>query len=107
MPGDTGTHLLRVRITAKDPDALKKLLSENALDLSCGGPKRLEGRIVLEAFVPEDRLDGLRRYPVEIDVIEDATAKGLERQKEVGKGNRFEGGKLPHGLGRKPKGGRK
>lgn len=61
--------------------------------------------IVLEAFVPEDLLETLRRYAVQIEVVEDATAKGLERQKEVGRGNRFEGGKLPRGLGRKPKDG--
>lgn len=103
---DQGPRILRIRITARDREALSALLRENALDLSCGGPKRQEGGVItLEAFVPEEELARLRRYPVEIEVIEDASAKGRERQKEVGKGNRFEGKRVPRGLGRKVKDG--
>lgn len=102
MPDDQGPRILRIRITARDRETLSALLRENRLDLGCAGPKRREGgTVTLEAFVREGQLEGLRRYKVEIEVIEDATAKGRERQKEVGKGNRFEGGKAPRGLGRK------
>jgi hypothetical protein len=105
MPADDESpRILRILITAREKEALSTLLRENALDLSCGGPKRREGGVItLEAFVPEAELDRLRRYPVQIDVIEDASAKGRERQKEVGKGNRFEGKKVPRGLGWKVK----
>ncbi|HEX3529329.1 MAG TPA: hypothetical protein VH988_19905 [Thermoanaerobaculia bacterium] len=112
MPGDDaanatddgGPRILRILLTARDKEALAALLRENPLDLSCGGPRRrADGLITVEAFVPEGDLDRLRRYSVQVDVIEDASAKGRERQKEVGQGNRFEGKITPRGLGRKIK----
>jgi hypothetical protein len=101
---ESGPRILRILITVREKEALTTLLRENPLDLSCGGPRRrADGVITVEAFVPEDELDRLRRYPVQIDVLEDASATGRERQKEVGQGNRFEGNKIPRGLGRKIK----
>jgi len=101
---DGGPRILRILITARDKETLSTLLRENPLDLSCGGPRRREGGLItVEAFVPENDLDRLRRYPVQIEVIEDASAKGRERQKEVGQGNRFAGKITPRGMGRKIK----
>jgi hypothetical protein len=95
---------MRILITAKDGDTLRALLRGRELDLACGGPKQREGGAVsIEAYVPEDRIDQLRVPGVKIDILGDETATARERQKQVGKGNRFEGGVVPRGLGRKVK----
>ena len=103
MPADD--KILRILITARDKQTLSDLLRENPLDLACAGPRRLEGGAVsVEAYVPEDQVDRLRRYEVKVDVLDDASATARARQKEVGRGNRFEGkDRVPRGLGRKVK----
>ena len=97
--------ILRILITAKDADALLALLRENELDLSCGGPKQLEsGAVSVEAYVPEEQVNKLKKYGVKIDILDDASATALKRHKEVGHGNRFQGeNRVPRGLGRKMK----
>jgi hypothetical protein len=56
----------------------------------------------MEAYVAEDLVDRLKEAGVPLEVIDDATRVGRERQKEVGKGDRIEGGKkAPRGLGKK------
>ena len=97
---------MRILITAQDANTLRALLRGRELDLSCGGPKQREGGAVsIEAYVPEDQIDQLRVKGVKIDVLGDETATVRERQKQVGKGNRFEGGVVPRGQGRKVKDG--
>lgn len=102
----TQDKVLRILITAKDESAMRKLLLEKQLDLSCGGPKRLEsGAIVVEAYVSEQEVERLKKYGVKIDVLGDESEALRARQKEVGKGNRFQGKeRVPKGLGRKVKG---
>jgi hypothetical protein len=101
----TEEKILRVLISTREEQALRALLREHPLDLSCGGPRRHEGGgVSVEAYVPEPQLERLRRYPVKIDVLDDASATARERRKEVGEGNRFEGeARVPRGLGRKVK----
>lgn len=101
------TKVMRILITARDAAALSALLREHLLDMSCGGPRKDRSGIVrVEAYVPEDRIERLKRDGVTIDIIEDATAAVRARQQEVGKGNRFEGeNRVPRGLGRKIKDG--
>ncbi|MEO6191739.1 MAG: hypothetical protein ABIS20_01915 [Thermoanaerobaculia bacterium] len=101
----TEEKILRILITTREEQALRVLLRENPLDLSCGGPQRHPGGAVsVEAYVPEHQLERLRRYEAKIDILDDASATARERQKEVGEGNRFEGEKrVPRGLGRKVK----
>jgi hypothetical protein len=104
---DNEVRILHLLITAPDKRVLSILLRDNPLDLSCGGAKRgKDGTVItVEAFVPEEQVDRLRKYGVKVDVLDDATATARERQKEVGKGNRFLGeNKVPRGLGRKVKG---
>jgi hypothetical protein len=56
-----------------------------------------------EVFVTAQQLEALTKIEgCEAQVIEDATEVGKKRQREVGKGDRFEGGKkAPRGLGKK------
>jgi hypothetical protein len=98
----TGERILRVRITARDDEAIRALLRKRRLDVA-GGVKRDENGVVgIDAYVPENELAELADEPVDVEVVDDATATGQARQAEVGIGNRFaERGALPHGLGRK------
>jgi hypothetical protein len=58
----------------------------------------------VEVFVPEALLARVRERGLKVQVLYDASARGRERQKEVGKGNRFEGkNRVPKGLGVKTK----
>lgn len=102
----TRNKILHILITARDAEAMRALLREHPLDVACGGPqRRADGTIAVEAYVPEDETDRLQKRGVEIQVLDDATATGRARQKEVGKGNRFAGDqRVPRGLGRKVKG---
>jgi hypothetical protein len=54
----------------------------------------------LEAYVPAKLLEQLQKTTFKIEVIEDATLVGEERQKEVGVGDRFRGGsEVPAAMG--------
>jgi hypothetical protein len=94
---------MRVRLTAPDRETLARQAKEFNLDIGGGGPRRLpDGTVSVEAYVPEGQLGALEQAGGALEVIEDATAVGRERQKEVGEGDRFEGGTVPpRGLGRK------
>lgn len=95
-----------IRIALKGPkrETLAEWVRQFQLDIwGAGGPRTLpDGTLSMEAYVPEKVLDKLKKAGAVFDVIEDATKVGKERQKEVGRGDRFEGGKIaPRGLGRK------
>jgi hypothetical protein len=100
--------IVRVLITAPDKASLTAVLREQQADFACAAQRRHEtGAVSVEAYVPESRLDALRRYPVKIDLLEDASATARARQAEVGRGNRYaEKNAVPRGLGRKIKDGR-
>lgn len=92
-----------VKITLWIPDqkALNEVLSLARFSLECGSPKRDEsGDFVVTLYAPKaeaQKLAGVK-YRVEMDerygdVLE-------QRQKEVSKTDRFQGGKIkPEGLG--------
>lgn len=99
--------ILRILLVAKDAETLRVLLEEQRLDLSCGGPRQQEsGTVTVEAYLPEPQVERLGQYGgVKVEILDDASATARERQKEVGRGNRFEGeNRVPRGLGRKLKG---
>lgn len=103
-----GETILRVLITAPDRESLSNLLREQKPDVGCTA-HHVDDRGVLhvEAYVPATQLEALRAYPVTIEVIEDATAKGRARQAEVGRDNPYEDRNVvPRGVGRKVKGDR-
>lgn len=73
------------------------------LDVGCrhGQVERVsDGRISLQIFASEAKLDALAADGLEIERGENVSALGRKRQGEIGKGDRFEGGKVaPAGLG--------
>jgi hypothetical protein len=95
--------IMRIAIKAPNREALTNLAKEFPLDLGGGGPRRLpDGTMGMEAYTSEEVLDKLKLAGAVFDIMEDATKVGKERQKEVGRGDRFAGGKkVPRGLGRK------
>jgi hypothetical protein len=96
--------IMRIALKASNQEILGKLVREFRLDTwGAGGTRRLpDGSGQTEADVQEKLLPKLRKAGSTIKVIEDATKVGKARQKEVGRGDRFKGGKIaPRGLGRK------
>jgi hypothetical protein len=93
---------VRIVITSSDPLVLRDLITSQELDISCGGAKRLpSGEWTLEAYVAPDLAARLQqdRYRVQVDSAVDQRAAA--QQAEVARGDRFEGGKVLHGVGRK------
>ena len=85
-------NVLKILITASNKEILAQLLRENEIDVGCAGGIRQQpdGSIIVEAFVPSSYLDNrLLLKGIEIKVLAEAVSRGIERQKEVNKGNRF------------------
>ncbi|MDQ3957342.1 MAG: hypothetical protein M3273_03370 [Actinomycetota bacterium] len=91
-----------VRIEAGDPESLQALPMDR-MDTACMGGRRRrdDGTIVFEAIVPEELMQEIGKRAT-VEVIADVDERGRERQKEVGRGNRFKGDDwIPRGLGKK------
>jgi hypothetical protein len=95
--------IMRIALKAPNRETLARLVKEFRLHMGGVRPRRLpDDTLSMEAYVPEELLDELKAAGGVFDIIEDATQVSKERQKEVARGDRFEGGKkVPQGLGRK------
>jgi hypothetical protein len=103
--------IMRIQIEAPTLGDLRAFTDENRpADLGCRAiPRRIEGKFVLDAYLPEPQLQAARgsrtASRVSLRVIENATEIGRERQREVGEvgeRDRFASrGQVPRGLGRK------
>jgi hypothetical protein len=101
---DKVSRILRVRLVASNPEALAEVLKLGPFDWGGRGPRTgPQGRLGGEVYVSPQKLEELKKIAqCEVELIEDATEVGRKRQQEVGKGDRFEGGKkAPRGLGKK------
>jgi hypothetical protein len=96
--------ILRVRLVGP-ADALLAIIKSAGHDLGCGAPRvSRDGTAAVNAYITEKERQRLEKeHPrVQQTVLGDATAIGKERQAEVGKGDRFQGGKVrPRGVGKK------
>jgi hypothetical protein len=104
----TDGPIFHIEITAGTLADLKAFTDEMQLDdLGCRPVVRRRGaEFVVDAYLPEAQLDAARgsraASGVSLDVVENVTEAGLQRQREVGEGNRFAArGEVPRGLGRK------
>ncbi|OXY89426.1 hypothetical protein BEK98_38295 [Streptomyces diastatochromogenes] len=89
----------RAQVSAPDFDALRSALTE-AQVRAVGGIQRDEsGTVRAEVYATVERLDAIRARGLTADVVDDNTQYWLDRQKEVGRGNRFADGTAPSGLG--------
>lgn len=82
-----------VKLRAKDKTELKRLIFDQHLDISCNGPTRSQDdTFEVIAYVNEDQKKGLlnkRSSSMSVEVLENMTQSGIERQKDVSKGQRF------------------
>jgi hypothetical protein len=100
--------IFHVEITAGSLADLKAFTDEiQPDDLGCRPVVRRRGaEFVVDAYLPEAQLDAARgsraASGVSLEVVENVTEVGHQRQREVGEGNRFTArGEVPRGLGRK------
>ncbi|MEV5169661.1 hypothetical protein AB0L10_00895 [Streptomyces flaveolus] len=95
----TPQPILRVRVTARDAETLRALLRDTHPDVGGLARRADDGSCSIEAYVTPDQAETLRREGVSVTAIEDVTAKGQDRQAEVGRGDRFApADAVPHGL---------
>jgi len=92
--------IMRVKIQA-NRERLREFLRENPVDLIGGTSRQPDGSFVIEAFLRKEQLKKISRMDLRIEIVEDASAKGKERQKEVSRENRFAKGQIPRGVGKK------
>lgn len=95
--------MFRVRIKAKDAEALRALpIAE--MDTTCmGGVRALEdGTVEFDALADEAVLKKIRARRAKVEVLADLAEEAKKKHKQVGRGNRFEGDDwIPRGPGRK------
>jgi hypothetical protein len=95
------SDIVKIKLWLPDQKALHNVLSKVTLELDCGSPQNDgQGNFIVNAYAtPQEakKISGLG-YKFELD---EAFGKTLKlRQKEVAKGDRFQGGKIaPEGLG--------
>ena len=96
----------RVLLRAPDRETLARAVRQRGLDIDHSHPSR-EKPLEIEAFLTQAQVDDLKKEGWDLRVRENLSEIGRERQKEVGKGDRFQGGKIaPKGLGKKTAKGR-
>jgi hypothetical protein len=97
--------LYAARVTGSR-ETLAKLMQAFELDVGCRHPHvdaNPDRTATLLVYVTDERLRELRSAGYSVELVENVSELGRQRQKEVGQGDRFEGGRVvPHGLGAKP-----
>ena len=94
---------VRITIASREPQVLRDLIRSQELDVSCGGARQSpSGEWTLEAYVAPEVEARLRRDGYRMETDAGAGSRADTRRLEVGKGDRFAGGKIPpRGVGRK------
>jgi hypothetical protein len=100
LPDEAPNKVLCVRVTGPK-EAFRAWLSRYPAELYA--TREDDKDVSAELFLPEEVVEKIDRKSLRVEVLHDATKRGRERQKEVGKGNRFEGGRRFEGLGKKTK----
>jgi len=96
--------LYAARITGSR-ETLARVLAETGLDFGCRphGTLNPDGSSTLQVYATEERIAQLQAAGYQVERGENVSASGRERRSEVGKGDRFDGGRIaPRGLGEKP-----
>ena len=101
--GQGGEDLFTARITVSR-ESFDALLKKFDLDVGCRPHVHTndDGTGTLTAFATRERIRELEAAGYRVEVGENVSELGRRRQEEVGKGDRFEGGRVvPQGLGEK------
>lgn len=93
---------VRIAVTR---ESMRKLFGEHVLDVGDHPlvEEQPDGTGMLLAYVPESQVKELQVGGYRVEVGENVSEIARQRQAEVGKGDRFEAGRVaPVGLGKKP-----
>jgi hypothetical protein len=101
---ETLPDLYAARITGR-PETFARLRREFELDVGCRAPHfevNPDGSGTMLVYATEERIRELQAAGYRVETGENVSELGRERQKEVGEGDRFKGGRVtPRGLGAK------
>jgi hypothetical protein len=102
--------LYSARVTGSR-ETLARLMQTFEVDVGCRHPEieaNPDRTATLLLYATKERIRELQDAGYKVETGENVSELGRQRQKEVGKGDRFEGGRVaPRGLGEKPGYGRK
>lgn len=90
-----------IKFRMKEKQQLDDLLRRVPFDTGCCGPVRFkDGTIHVDGFVTASQLAQIEAEGIELEMRKDLTEHLAARRAEVGKGDRFDGGRIaPKGLG--------
>jgi hypothetical protein len=92
----TGERLLRVRISGA-ADAVRRFLAQHPAEF---GRVSVHGdQVEIDLTVDEPVAASLRDGGLRVVELYNADQRGRKAMQTVGRGNRFEGGRIPQGLG--------
>ncbi|MFJ8623004.1 hypothetical protein ACIRD3_09155 [Kitasatospora sp. NPDC093550] len=94
--------VLRLRVTAKDPETLRALLHETRSDTGGRPHVEADGSIGIDVYATAAQVPALEREDVTVTRIGNASEAGRAAQAEVGDGDLFAADDaVPHGLAAK------
>ncbi|MFJ6380779.1 hypothetical protein ACIQI7_12395 [Kitasatospora sp. NPDC092039] len=105
VPNEPYEDILRLRVTAKDPETLRALLRETRSDV--GGRPRVEadGSVGIDVYATAAQVPALEREGVTVTWTGNASEAGRAAQADIGSGDRFApDDAVPHGLAAKTTG---
>ena len=96
MTIQTSTPILRIRITGPR-EKVRSFLGEHPTEID--SVIFNDGAVSVEAYLDASLQSTLRRQGLQFEVLFDATQRGERLRQPRTAGNRFEGGRIPAGLG--------
>lgn len=103
-PGDQPGDIFHVVLVAPNRRVVTELVTKHMLDLGPLNPRPETGELEVHLFAPQRQIEALRTEGWKPQVRENMSEEGRQRQQEVARGDRFQGGKKPpRGLGKKIK----
>ena len=95
------SDVVKIKLWVPDQKALNHILSTAKVDLDCGSPKKdSDGNFVITVYAAPAEAKKIQALQYKHEVDEKYGDVLAERQKEVSKTDRFQGGKIkPVGLG--------
>ena len=93
--------IVKIKIWVPDQKALREILSTAKVELECGSPKQdTDGSFIVTLYASKPEANKITGLPFRHEVDENYGEVLKERQQEVSKTDRFQGGKVkPEGLG--------
>lgn len=95
------TSIVKVTVWVPDIDGLNEVLGSAKVSTECGAPRRdADGTYAVTLYASPKEAQKIAALPYRHELDDSFGAALAERQKEVGRGDRFKGGTIkPTGLG--------